>query len=269
MDAISLYTLSGYSLTDISNSLSLSKSKVYRILKANGIVTNKTSADYISKLQDYKIDDLFFENIDTSEKAYVLGFMYADGNLHKKYYHIKLKLQATDKSMLEKINSIMQSNKPLYHHKSKNIKHQDQYSIVISNKKMYQDIMKHGLYPNKTYDLKFTRSFNSSLLSHFIRGYFDGDGWITSYGSNNPSIKKNVLEAGFTGTHGMCEFVKQVLCENNINSSLKIDKRTDNRIISLRIRGAKNISKFKKFVYKDSTLHLERKEEKFNHVNIK
>lgn len=269
------YYILGESLSDISKKINVSKSTVYRILKKNNINTKRNSSDYIEKLYTYKIDDAFFEKIDTEEKAYILGFLYADGNLHKKYYHIKLKLQERDSYILRQMNEVMKSDKPLYFHKKTKSTHQNQLSFVISNKKMYYDIKKCGLYPNKTYDLNLKNDiFDEKLFKHFLRGFFDGDGWICVYENINKykskktgKIKGNkrlVVEVGFTGSSEMCEYFKKYFKENlDISSNLKIDKRTDNRIKSLKITNKNGIKKFYNFIYGDCNIYLHRKKEKF------
>lgn len=270
---------SGNSLSDIAKKLSISKSMAYRCLKKNNIDTKKNSSHYIKKLYDYEIDDSFFEKIDTEEKAYILGFLYADGNLHKKNYHIKLKLQERDKYILEAMNIALKSNKPLYFHKKIKKEHQNQFSIVISNKKMYNDVIKIGLYPDKTYDLRFKKVFDDKLYSHFLRGYFDGDGCICVY-NNRPKYmsKKTGLEkeynrqmgeVSFTGTKLMCIWLKDFLLKNlKIESHINDNKKHDSRITNLKITTQHGIFKFYEFLYKDAHIFLERKKEKFNKLKF-
>lgn len=266
---------SGKSLADIAKELNISKSMAYRCLKKNNVDTKKNSSHYIEKLYDYSIDDSFFEKIDTEEKAYILGFLYADGNLHKKNYHIKLKLQERDKYILEAMNTAMKSNKPLYFHKKTKKEHQNQVSIVVSNKKMYNDIINLGLYPNKTYDLNFKKVFDDILFNHFLRGYFDGDGWACIYENNSyykskktgliNNNKSKILEVGFTGSEKMCLYLQKYFKNNlKIVSNIRIDKRTDDRIKSLKITNKDGIKKFYNFIYENSNIHLNRKKDKFN-----
>jgi hypothetical protein len=40
--------------------------------------------------QKYKINEDFFQEIDTEEKAYWLGFLYADGYIHVRSHQVKL-----------------------------------------------------------------------------------------------------------------------------------------------------------------------------------
>lgn len=261
------------SISDVSKKTKLSKSMVYRILKRNNINTKRNSSDFIEKLYDYNIDNTFFEKINTEEKAYVLGFLYADGSLNKNGYNVSLKLQERDKSILNKINKAIGSNKPLYFHKKIKKNHQNQYSIVISNKKMYNDLLKTGLHPNKTYDLKFKKVFKNSLFQHFLRGYFDGDGWVTLYKRNSKYISKKtgkisfdrkmVAEVGFTGTNFMCDFLKKYFTDIHINSYLQRDNRHNDKINNLRIKNKEGIVKFYHFIYDNANIFLNRKKNKF------
>lgn len=266
----------GNSLTDISKKLNISKSKAYRCLRKNNIDTKKNSSDYVEKLYDYSIDNSFFEKIDTEEKAYILGFLYADGNLHKKNYHIKLKLQERDKYILEAMNIAMKSNKPLYFHKKTKKEHQNQFSIVISNKKMYNDVIRLGLYPDKTYDLNFKKVFTDKLMNHFLRGYFDGDGCICVYNREKKYFskkqKKEVIysrvvgEVSFVGSIFMIEFLEKYFLENlEIKSYLRINRKSYNKkIIEIKIKSQEGIKKFRDYIYQDATIFLDRKKEKFN-----
>ena len=56
----------------------------------------------------YSVNDNYFENIDSEDKAYFLGFMMADGNLSKgqhteEYIRVNLHLQVSDIEILEKV----------------------------------------------------------------------------------------------------------------------------------------------------------------------
>ena len=62
----------------------------------------------------YKFDEHYMDKIDTPEKAYILGLLYADGCNDKKYNRITLALQMEDTYLLEEIRKLFKSNKELY-----------------------------------------------------------------------------------------------------------------------------------------------------------
>ena len=52
----------------------------------------------------YTFDTHFFDEINTQEKAYVLGFLFADGYNYEKRGVVSLSLQEKDKEILDKIS---------------------------------------------------------------------------------------------------------------------------------------------------------------------
>ena len=53
--------------------------------------------------------------------------------------------------------------------------------MSIRNDRLYEDLRKFGLKRRKSLTLKFSTHIKDQHLSHFIRGYFDGDGCISRY----------------------------------------------------------------------------------------
>ena len=70
---------------------------VRRILKANNIEI-RTQEMWLRK---YDVNQNYFDIIDTQNKAYFLGFLYADGNVSKDNNNIQIALQARDLHILE------------------------------------------------------------------------------------------------------------------------------------------------------------------------
>jgi len=89
-----------------------------------------------------------------------------------------LALKETDEDTLEKIRKAIGSTKPLYH---KNYLHPDGterriVSLVLNGDKTCSNFEKWGCPPAKTFLIDFPDFLREDLYSHFIRGYFDGDG---------------------------------------------------------------------------------------------
>lgn len=86
----------------------------------------------------YTFNKNYFEKIDSEDKAYFLGLLYADGcnstSATQNHASIVLNLQEGDKEILEKFMKYINSNKPLlYRPKQEN--HNPQYRFVINSKK--------------------------------------------------------------------------------------------------------------------------------------
>lgn len=121
------------------------------------------------------INEGFFDRLNESS-AYVLGYLFADGSVkaHPQYYILSINGQ--DREVLEQILEAMESN-----HEIKEIG--SSYRISISNKALVESLMKWGLRPRKKESIKFPYMIPQDLMSHFIRGYFDGKGcWMVEKG---------------------------------------------------------------------------------------
>ena len=89
---------SGKGVTEIGKILNLDRAAVSRNLKKLGIDTSRNTL----------IKDIF-RQIDTEEKAYWLGFLYADGYVSK-YNQVEVSLALKDKNHLEKLKVFINTN---------------------------------------------------------------------------------------------------------------------------------------------------------------
>lgn len=126
----------------------------------------------------------YFDIIDTEIKAYLLGFLLADGCISKGYgvntivIHNSIDEYDIIKTFKEEI---CPENKILFR---KNKSKKDTCSIKLSSSHMVDTLInKYKIKPNKTFDFDFIFPFNEiddKYIKHFIRGFFDGDGSIGS-----------------------------------------------------------------------------------------
>jgi len=184
--------------------------------------------------------------------AYILGFTFADGNIHCLSLAWDLK---EDVKLLRKINKAMNSDYPIEMRKNS-------FRLRISNPTILQDIQKLGIIPNKSKTCQFP-NVPEVFFRDFIRGFLDGDGWII------PNKKKMEISVGFS--NGSYEFLKGlvdslnkhlVLTINNLRTKKKITKE-DKVSTTYQIEWySLNAFKLIKFLYNDfkkDDLFLERK----------
>lgn len=118
----------------------------------------------------------YFEKIDSPEKAYFLGFIYSDGSLiydESKYrYKLNIKIHNKDSEILERFILLLDSEVKVWKSNTRDIS-----EIGFSSKKMLNDLQKIGLSTNKTFTLIYPK-IDEEFESHFLRGYFDGDGCV-------------------------------------------------------------------------------------------
>jgi hypothetical protein len=166
----------------------------------------------------YPIDEEFFNEIDSEEKAYFLGMLYADGTNSTKKTEVSLRLQEEDYKLLSKLNNLLQSTKPLLPI-VRDKKRKILYRMIINSKKISYKLNELGVVPNKTFKLIYPIWLNKNLHNHFIRGYFDGDGCVTFNKANQH------LQVTFTGTESMILGIQDILIEMTGLNKVKIFTR--------------------------------------------
>jgi hypothetical protein len=119
----------------------------------------------------------YFETINTKEKAYWLGFLYADGYLveHPNRAEIRLKLKIRDEDTINKFCDTLQLNKDKKEYIVDEGEHR-QAMIRFGCKKMSDDLITHGLTFRKSKTIQFPNLPRTSLELAFLLGYYDGDG---------------------------------------------------------------------------------------------
>ena len=245
----------GISTVKIAEELNDKASTIASIVKRHlgSLRSNKDNSRKYNYNKDY------FKNINTPEKAYWLGFIYADGYVQHKKDGGKMfgmALAVKDILHLEKLKQCIEAEHPVHVYKSSGgYSNNDYCRLQIFGEDIYNNLVSHGVVPNKTLILK-PPTISKKLRPHFIRGYMDGDGCITS--SNKQYAVK------FVGTKEVMDYIVEYIEEKDIAKIKQMYKRrpTD-EVLSLELAGNYQVKNFLDELYKHSTIHLERKYERY------
>lgn len=123
----------------------------------------------------YHIDDTFLDKIDSCDKAYLIGFIAADGTIQPDG-SIKIALSTKDKELLIKFQAILETNYPIRDSITK-----DGYEVstfVFRSKSIRERLFEYNVVRGKTYFFSFPKTLPKKYYIDFIRGYWDGDGTI-------------------------------------------------------------------------------------------
>jgi len=239
----------GISSEIIASEFNIHGSTVCRLLKRSGVEIREGK----DNKRKYNIDEQWLDNIDSEEKAYFLGLMFSDGNVHSKSAAITIALMHSDRDILEKLSIILYGFVKLEKYKKAT-------NLCLYSKNLKERLIEIGCVPNKTFVTKYPDVISIKLHKHFIRGLIDGDGCV--YIQKN---KKRYL-VDYTGTleliNGMEEIIKNELNITNIVKYKRHKNKNDN-IWSFRIVKPDDVVKFLDWIYKDTNIYLNRKYEHY------
>ena len=194
------------------------------------------------------IDESFFK-IWSSEMAYVFGYWIADGNMGKNKNTISF--VSIDYDLLKMIKSIFNSE-----HKIMNYK--NWFSLSFCNKIMYNDLLKLGGIPAKSLIIQFPE-VPDRYLSHFVRGFFDGDGSFFINIDKRLAHHYKYLASNFTGNIDFLTVLEKKIKDNAGIDSTGLYSANISRISYLTYFNKKAIV-LGNYMYEDSeNLRLERK----------
>jgi hypothetical protein len=212
-----------------------------------------------TQIRKYPLNEQFFDAIDSEEKAYFLGFLFADGTNSVVKTEVKLSLCEDDKDILERLNALLQPDKPLYF-EPKSLPTKNVWKLVINSRHLSHQLNALGVVPAKTFVLKFPPWLQEDLKRHFIRGYFDGDGCI--------SVGRHI-QMNITSTEEFLVELQKILMKecglNKTNLSIRHPERS-NSTRTMQYCGKNNCLRIYNYLYDKATIYLERKKQKFDNV---
>ena len=259
MQICDLYQNNKMPINQIQRELGVDYMTIRRVFNKYNIKTRSISESN----RKYDLNENYFDEINTQNKAYILGLLYADGNVTKNKYAMQLSLQEDDKHILDEIKNELKTDIPLYY-KERHDHLKNVYCLIINNMHMHQALINKGVIPQKTFFVQYPDFLDKNLIRHFIRGYFDGDGCFY-YGKRKD--RKNSYHALFSicGTVYLCNGIKNIL-ENELGVHCRISychNKTESPIRSLTVSGTKNVQKVLDWLYEDAEMYLKRKHNKY------
>jgi DNA-binding CsgD family transcriptional regulator len=241
----------GKTTGEIAKSFSTNVSTLIEFQKEHNI----KASDYFEHRINFNVHA--FNKIDTEEKAYWLGFLYADGCIDSNRNRVFLDLKDVDRDHVLKFKTFLKDTRDESIIKtitiklpSGNITCHSRY--CVSSKTLKEDLIKLGCFPRKSLSLTFPNLSlfdRESLVFDFLRGYVDGDGCLYKTRS---SVGIEIL-----GTESFLDGITKYLPEFR-----KPSKISHSKVFRIGCYG-KNASEVANKLYGHATIYLDRKYEKF------
>lgn len=235
----------------IKKELNISTSTIGRILKKHNIY----DPNYRKKPKKYKnINNTIFNKINTELSAYYLGLLISDGNVHKKANAISFCCAKSDSYILEPLSNAIYGFNNVKYYKRKNEKHEDKSILNINSYEMKDILNRMDITPCKSFTATIPINFiEESVIFHFIRGMWDGDGtWGLTKGNKTRSCS-------FIGSVMCCESLKNLLLKHNIKSRLTLLNDCSQPLAKIDLYSMNEMIKLGDLLYKDATIYLKRK----------
>lgn len=261
IEIVEKYKIGGISCSKLAKEYGVSHTSICSILKVRNIPITHHPKNTNRK---YFCNEHYFDSINTEAKAYFLGLMYADGCVFKKLDGFSILLIDSDIELLEIFKKeICYTGPLLFREVQKKYKtRKNAFSLVVTNEKLAVQLANLGCVPAKSLILQFPKNGQvpKELMRHFIRGYFDGDGSFCVY--QNKKTKAVRYEVVIVST---IMFLEKMIQEcNHLDINWEFKSRIPGKSTRhLRNRGYNKVYRFLDWIYKDATVFLKRKYDKY------
>lgn len=215
----------------------------------------------------HSVNSQYFDNIDTEEKAYWLGFIWADGSIAKTAKRcsgpnrLSVSQKSKETAHVQRFADAIQADNEINFQEP--MPNKKIAKLDINSRPLCIALEKLG-YGIKSYRVHIP-NIPTDLICHFIRGYFDGDGGLSLYDQKVKQWTVHRQEFSITGNPILMDEIQTVL--NNTTSvsqnvKPKPYKRTKT-VVSLRYGKKADIDTLFHYLYDDATIYLESKHQKF------
>lgn len=242
-----------YSYKEIGEKINRTKSAVQNKIRKLGLKKDKIQ----------KFNEFYFDEINSNDKAYWLGFIYADGWIEQSNRNncLGIELSEKDSEHLVLFNKWINGNvsvktrtRTINFDKYKDKEYVMCY-IKYYSKHLVESLNNYNIVENKTYKKYTLPNIQDKYMISFLHGYFDGDGSfflknkkMNYYGFNYTSYNKIILEN-----------IRKYLYEKyNITSYICLAKKNSN-VWQLYITAQDSVKSFANLLLNDNTVYLERK----------
>jgi len=227
----------------------------------------------IKNIMDYNNE---FKVIDTEEKAYFLGLFYADGCIslqkRKKSNYIKPQVQISliDEQIVRDLHEKFPFfNLDIFDFGKYKSTWSKQFALRKASRSLFDDLSNQGIFERKSAENSSKLSvpnIDENLISHFIRGFFDGDGSI-NIASARPHLRR--VEICGSSEQFLLQ-LKSILEQNEVDCPIfrKKIKGYKNPLYILEWVNTMDIFDLRDYLYKNATIYLSRKKELFDSLVV-
>ena len=258
---IDAYCNKKYGLVKTGKLIGVNQRIVRKVLINNNIhIRSLAEANRANSInvRKYGVNDDYFDN-ESSNMAYILGFLAADGTVAKNGNRIKIGLSSVDRKFLELIKEELGAESNILDYETSNGYMVSEFSFT--SQKIKQKLAEYNIVPGKTETFTFPINLSKKYWIDFIRGYFDGDGSVGTAGpsairwqicSHRPQVLETIVEFLFEEYGIPKVFVQKNKHGNSFLYTIQYSNNSTRKIFQI--------------IYTPNSLYLPRKFEKFKSI---
>jgi hypothetical protein len=216
-------------------------------------------------MSSYSFNKNYFDSIDSSDKAYWLGFIWGDGCIIKRdrngytTYEFKISLSEKDDEHLHKLKASLESTHEIKYY---DIQHgfnttNKEARLYISNKYFGEVLYnKYGIIKDRTDFSKIINNVPSEYYRDLLRGLIDSDGHITGKDVCYKNVIRKEFQTGLIASDSVLDFFNSVLINSGLTeTSYKHSRRheyRDGNMLSIKITGNNKVYSILEWMYHNS-----------------
>ena len=249
-----------------------SQAQLKKFLKENNIYIRQYGEAAIESNKNralYKNKQYF--DTESSNMAWILGFLAADGYVSDKRNEISIGLSKVDREILERIREEIEIENKIRDYQTKDGFDTSELTWTCWEHK--NKLAKYGIVPRKTFVLQPPYKLNEKYWIDYVRGYFDGDGSVNFISVNGKkkymALRWQVCSAKIEILNFILDtFEKYGIPKVNIQKSKRKSPKSDKQCIIYSIQYSTNATKkiYKILYSTESNLFLKRKKEHFEEI---
>lgn len=240
----------GLSVWKISDKTGIPGQTIHKHLVRIGFKLRSKS----ESIRRHSLNHNIFENIDSHEKAYWLGMLFADGSMtfNKGIHTVSLTLHREDRYQIESFKSFLGSTVKIHDRKDKLAS-----SLVVSGKEFCEHLKNKGMIPRKSLILQAPKGVPDQFINSFVLGVFDGDGCIHIREMKRYLTKQ--VHIRIVGSYDFMFFLNEKISEMTGIPLRRLKKAHNSGIYSISYDGRIITGNLLSWMYRDSSVYLKRK----------
>lgn len=261
-----LYVVQNMSLEKIGKTFGVGEAKVKKwLLESNIPLRGRTSK--------YMFNENYFDDIDTEEKAYWLGFVWCDASVIQSGTNLALKvsLSEVDDAHLYKLKKAFDAEQPISYYKTTGFESKNREARLLLSNSYLGGVLreKYGMIPHRNDPSLLIDAIPKHFIRHFLRGVYDADGSLTLYHVQEKDCKNPTMKMCLQiyTNEKLIDFIQEHFVEVGLRvgktKTIKRHKDRDGSSTGLNISGTNQAVRILEYLYEGSNIYLDRKYEKF------